>query len=86
MSYYDAYVALPVKQLALEALTDVLIIVPMPPIDVTFPCCPSCEVLNELVTKLVSIKEDHPIMLPCNNQGRAAVTCSDSLYINLRIF
>ena len=71
MSYYNTYVALPVKQPALEAPTNVLIMVPTPLIDVTFPCCPGCEVLNELVTKLVPIEEDHPVVLPYKNQGWA---------------
>ena len=44
--------------------------VPTPPIDATFPCCPGCEVLNEPVTELIPIEEDHPVMLPCDNQGR----------------
>ena len=33
---------------------------------------PGCEVLNELVTELVPIKEDHPVMLPHNNQSQGA--------------
>ena len=70
-SYYDMYVALPIEQLALEAPTNVPIVVPTPPIDVTFPCCPGCEVLNEPVTELVPIEEDHPITLPHDNQGQA---------------
>ena len=37
----------------------------------TFQCCPGCEVLNEPVTELVPIEEDHPIVLPRNNQGQA---------------
>ena len=71
-SYYNAYVVSPVEQLPLEAPTDVLIVVPTPPVDTTFPCCPGCKVLNKLVTKLIPIEEDHPITLPCNNQGRVA--------------
>ena len=51
--------------------TDIPITVPTPLIDVSFPCCPSCEVLNELVTELVPIEEAHPVVLPANNQGRA---------------
>ena len=46
--------------------------VPSPPIDATFPCCPSCEVPNEPVTELVPIEEDHPVTLPRDNQGRGA--------------
>ena len=44
--------------------------VPTPPINATFPCCPGCEVLNEPVTELVPIKEEHPVGLPCDNQGQ----------------
>ena len=51
---------------------DVPIVVPTPPIDGTFPCCPGCEVLNDLVAKLVPIEEDHPVALPCDNQGQGA--------------
>ena len=68
-SYYDTYVALLVEQPVPEAPTDVPIVVPTPPIDVTFPCCPGCKVLNEPVTELVLIEEDHPIVLLHNNQG-----------------
>ena len=39
MSYYNAYVALPIEQLALKAPMDVPIVVLIPPIDTTFPCC-----------------------------------------------
>ena len=46
--------------------------VPTLSINSTFPCCPGCEVLNEPVTELVPIEEDHPVMLPHNNQGRGA--------------
>ena len=60
------------EQAALERPTDVPIVVPSPPIDATFPCCPGCEVLNELVTELVPIEEEHLINLPCDNQGRGA--------------
>ena len=35
-------------------------------------CCPGCEVLNEPVTELVPIEEEHPVSLPHNNQGRGA--------------
>ena len=56
----------------LEHLTDVPIVVPMPPIDATFPCCPGCEVLNEPVTELIPIEEDHLVTLPRDNQGRGA--------------
>ena len=70
MSYYEAYAKPSVpKQVAPEHPMDVPIVVPMPPIDTTFLCCPGCEVLNEPVTKLVPIEEDHPVMLPQNNQG-----------------
>ena len=37
-----------------------------------FPCCPGCEVLNEPVSELVPIEEEHPVSLPRNNQGRGA--------------
>ena len=60
------------KQAAPERLTDVPIVVPTPPIDATFPCCPSCEVLNEPVTELIPIEEEHPVSLPCDNQGQGA--------------
>ena len=79
-SYFEAYAEPSVpKQAAPERLTDVPIVVPTPPIDASFPCCPGCEVLNKPVTELVSIEEEHPIMLPCNNQGqgaRMAMVCS----------
>ena len=71
-SYYDAYIALLVEQLPPEAPTDVPIVVPIPLVDATFPCCPGCEVLNKPVTELIPIEEDHPITLPHNNQGQAA--------------
>ena len=71
MSYFKAYAEPSVPdQVAPEHATDVPIVVQTPPIDVTFPCCLGCEVLNELVTELVPIKEEHPIMLPRDNQGR----------------
>ena len=60
------------EQAAPEHPTDVLIIVPSPPIDATFPCCPGCEVLNEPVTELVPIEEEHPVSLPRDNQGQGA--------------
>ena len=60
------------EQATLECPTDVLIIVLSLPIDATFPCCPGCEVLNEPVTELVPIEEEHPVNLPRNNQGRGA--------------
>ena len=69
VSYYDMYVASPVEQPAPEAPTDVPIVVLTLPIDATFLYCPSCKVLNKPVTKLVPIEEDHPVELPCNNQG-----------------
>ena len=73
MSYFDAYAEPSVpKQAAPEHPTNVPIVVPTPPIDTTFPCCPGCEVLNEPVTKLVPIEEEHPIALPSNNQGQGA--------------
>ena len=58
------------EQAAPEHPTDVPIVVPTPPIDATFPCCPDCETLNKPVTELVPIEEDHPVTLPCNNQGQ----------------
>ena len=69
-SYFEAYAkpSIP-EQAALEHPTDVPIVVPIPLIDATFPCCPDCEVLNEPVMELVPIEEEHPVMLPCNNQG-----------------
>ena len=70
MLYFEAYAKLSVpKQAAPEHPMDVPIIVPTPLIDATFPCCLGCKVLNEPVTELVPIKEDHPVTLPCNNQG-----------------
>ena len=60
------------EQAAPERPTDVPIVVPTPPIDATFPCCPGCEVLNEPVTELVPIEEEHPISLPRDNQGQGA--------------
>ena len=48
---------------------DVPIVVPTLLIDMMFPCCPGCETLNEPVTELVPIEEDHPVTLPRNNQG-----------------
>ena len=60
------------EQAAPERPTDVPIVVPSPPIDATFPCCPGCEVLNEPVTELVPIEEEHPVSLPHDNQGRGA--------------
>ena len=41
--------------------------------------CLGCEVLNEPVTELVPIEEDHLVMLPRDNQGhgvRMAMVCS----------
>ena len=71
MSYFEAYAEPSVpEQAALEHPTDVPIVVPTPPIDATFPCCPGCEVLNEPVTELVPIEEDPP--LPRDNQSRSA--------------
>ena len=60
------------EQAAPEHPTDVPIVVPSPPIDATLPCCPGCEVLNEPVTELVPIEEEHPVKLPRDNQGRGA--------------
>ena len=67
------------EQAALEHPTDVPIMVPTPPIDATFLCCPGYKTLNEPVTELVPIEEDHPVTLPRNNQGqgtRMAMVCS----------
>ena len=50
-----------------------------PPIDATFPCCLGCKILNEPVTELVPIEEEHPVTLPRDNQGwgaRMAMVCS----------
>ena len=66
MSYFKAYA----EPSAPECPTDVLIVVPTPAIDATFPCCPGCEVLNEPVTELVPIEEEHLVTLPHDNQGR----------------
>ena len=60
------------EQVAPERPTDVPIVVPSPPVDATFPCCPGCEVLNKPVTELVPIEEEHPVSLPRDNQGRGA--------------
>ena len=73
MSYFEAYAESSVpEQAAPECPTDVPIVVPSSPVDATFPCCPGCEVLNEPVTKLVPIEEEHPVSLPRDNQGRGA--------------
>ena len=73
MSYFEAYAEPSVpEQAAPERPMDVPIVVPTPLINATFPCYPVCEVLNKPVTELVPIEEDHPITLPCNNQGRGA--------------
>ena len=69
--YFKAYAKPNVpKQPAPECSTDVPIVVPTPPINATFPCCPGCEVLNEPVTELVPIEEEHPVTLPHDNQGQ----------------
>ena len=60
------------EQAAPERPTDVPIVVPTPSIDATFLCCLGCEVLNEPVTELVPIEEEHPVTLPHDNQGRGA--------------
>ena len=60
------------EQAAPERPTNVPIVVPSPPVDATFPCCLGCEVLNEPVTELVPIEEEHPVSLPRDNQGRGA--------------
>ena len=71
MSYFEAYAELSIpEQAAPECSTDIPIVVPTPLIDATFPCCPGCEILNKPVTELVPIEEEHPVMLPCDNQGR----------------
>ena len=70
MLYFEAYAEPGVpEQAAPECSTDVPIVVLTPPIDATFLCCPGCEVLNEPVTELVPIEEDHLVTLPCDNQG-----------------
>ena len=70
-SYFEAYTESSVpEQPTAEHPMDVPIVVPTPLIDVTFLCCPGCEVLNEPVTELVLIKEDHLVALSCNNQGQ----------------
>ena len=69
-SYFKAYAELSVPEQPIsEHPMNVPIMVLTPPIDATFPCCPGCKVLNELVTELVSIEEDHLVVLPHNNQG-----------------
>ena len=71
MSYFEAYAEPSVpEQGAPERPTDVPIVVPTPPINATFPCCPGCEVLNEPVMELVPIEEEHPVAVPHNNQGQ----------------
>ena len=60
------------EQAVPERPTDIPIVVPSPPIDAMFPCCPGCKVLNEPVTELVPIEEEHPASLPHDNQGRGA--------------
>ena len=73
MSYFEAYAKPSVpEQAAPECPTDVPIVVPSPPVDATFPCCPGCEVLSEPVTELVPIEEEHLVSLPRDNQGRGA--------------
>ena len=73
MSYFEAYAKPSVpEQVAPERPTDVPIVVPTLPIDASFPCHPGCEVLNEPVTELIPIEEDHLVVLPCDNQGRGA--------------
>ena len=57
------------EQTAPEHPTDIPIVVPTLPINATFLCCPGCEVLNEPVTELVPIEEEHPVSLPHDNQG-----------------
>ena len=70
MSYLEAYAEPSVpKQGAPEHPTDIPIVVLTPLINATFPCCPGCETLNEPVTKLVPIEEEHPVTLPRDNQG-----------------
>ena len=72
-SYFEAYAEPSVSnQPTPEPLIDVPIVVLTPPIDGTFLCCPSCEALNEPVTELVPIEEDHPVALPRDNQGQGA--------------
>ena len=59
MLYFEAYGEPSVpEQAALEHPMDVPIVVPTPPIDASFLCCPGCEVLNEPVTELVPIEEE----------------------------
>ena len=73
MLYFEAHAEPSVpEQATLECSMDVPIVVPTPPINVTFPCCPGCETPNEPVMELVPIEEDHPVTLPCNNQGQGA--------------
>ena len=73
MSYFEAYAKPSVPEQAVpERPTDVPIVVPTPLINATFPCCPGCEVLDERVTELIPIEEEHPIAVPCNNQGQGA--------------
>ena len=68
--YFEAYAELSIpEQAAPEHPTDVPIVVPTPPIDATLLYCPGCEVLNKPVTELIPIEEEHPVTLPCDNQG-----------------
>ena len=80
MLYFKAYAEPSIsEQAAPECPMDIPIVIPTPPIDTTFLCCPGCEVLNEPVTELVPIEEEHPVALPCDNQGqgvRMAMVCS----------
>ena len=70
MSYFKAYAEPSVpKQATPERPTDVPIVVPTPLINAMFPCCPGCETLNKPVMELVPIEEEHPVALPCDNQG-----------------
>ena len=71
MLYFEAYAEPSVpEQAAPEHPTDVPIVVPTLPINAMFPCCLGCEVLNEPVTELVPIEEEHLVMLPRDNHGR----------------
>ena len=66
-SYYEVYGPSIEEQPAPEAPINVPIVILTPPINAIFLCCPGCEVLNKLVTELVLIEEDYPVVLSCNN-------------------
>ena len=71
--YFEAYAEPSIPEQAMpERPTDVPIVVPTPPIDAIFPFCLGCKVLNEPVTELVPIEEEHLTVLPHDNQDWGA--------------